>query len=904
MYRTESIALLSFPRLLPTMNKPVVICIDDEPIVLESLRRELEEALENKFDIETAVGGIEALDLVESLLAVGCQIAVVISDYIMPDLKGDEVLRRIHEVSPNTLKIMLTGQATLEGVTNAINSARLYRYIAKPWSSEELNLTVREALEIHLLEQQIATQKAQLQAKDRHLDRVLDAMPIGVCVHDATGQVTYANNKAKELLQIEAIPEAQIDCLSQAYRVYRANTDRLYPAQELPIVRSLAGQTVCLDDLEVHRGDRIIPVEVTATPLLDDAGQINGAIATFQDIAQRKKAQALLTDYNRTLEGQVTARTAQLRKSQEQFRQAFETAAIGKVFVSPEGQFWRANPAACQILGYSETELRDLTFHEITYPEDLETDIRHLRHLIAGKIPYYHTEKRYIHKNRQIVWALLSVSLVRDSENKPLYFVAQIQDITERKQWQVALQASEIRYATLTQMSPVGIFRTDAQGGCSFVNPRWCEMTGLNLEDAFGDGWARALHPDDRDRVTDEWNRAVRLNLPFSSEYRFLCASGTSVWVVGQAVPEPDADGNTVSYIGTITDISALKQAEANLQEKNETLKNTLQELQRAQDELVLSEKMAALGQLVAGVAHEINSPLGAIRSSVTYIRNFLEDNLQHFPAWFGKLSPQEEEYFVTLLARSQRRKTSPSSRELRQRRKALTQKLRDRNLADARTLATLLVDLGVDEDLEAFLPICHAPNGQALLNKVLSFVRLQTSTNNIDLASDRAEKIVFALKSYARHDRSQTKTRALITDGIQTILTLYHSRLKQGIETIFECEEIPEICCYPDELNQVWTNLIHNALQAMGNRGTLKIEVTQKNSQICVEVNDSGKGIPPEILPNIFQPFFTTKPIGEGSGLGLDIVRRIIDKHQGKIEVSSVPGKTKFTVLIPIVDA
>ena len=133
-------------------------------------------------------------------------------------------------------------------------------------------------------------------------------------------------------------------------------------------------------------------------------------------------------------------------------------------------------------------------------------------------------------------------------------------------------------------------------------------------------------------------------------------------------------------------------------------------------------------------------------------------------------------------------------------------------------------------------------------------------------------------------------------------MLTLYYNQLKQGIEVIKNYpEDLPKIPCYPDELNQVWTNLIHNAIQAMESKGTLTIDVKQQQENILVSIIDSGKGIPAEILPKIFQPFFTTKPAGEGSGLGLDIVKKIVDKHRGTISFQSVPGNTTFTVQLPI---
>ena len=220
----------------------MIICIDDDQTVLDSLMRKLSVNLGDRFEIETAMGGIEALELVDDLLAEGCEIAVVIADYIMPDMKGDEVLKHIHERSPNTLKIMLTGQATIEGVSNAVNSAQLYRYIAKPWVSAQLNLTLQEALKIYLLEHQLAEQNAQLIASEHRLAQFLEAIPIGVSVHDATGKMNYANRKAKELLGIEVLPEATTQQLSPAYQVYRAGTGQLYPNDELPIVRSARGR--------------------------------------------------------------------------------------------------------------------------------------------------------------------------------------------------------------------------------------------------------------------------------------------------------------------------------------------------------------------------------------------------------------------------------------------------------------------------------------------------------------------------------------------------------------------------------------------------------------------------------------------------------------------------------------
>lgn len=153
------------------MNKPVIICIDDEVTVLDSIAIEINKYIGDLCLIETAEGGEEALELLTELLAEEYEVALVISDYIMPEMKGDEVLKQIHEISPNTIKIMLTGQADIEAVGNAIKDAQLYRYIAKPWQSEDLELTIREAVYSYIRDRKLAENNVQLQQMNRDLEK-------------------------------------------------------------------------------------------------------------------------------------------------------------------------------------------------------------------------------------------------------------------------------------------------------------------------------------------------------------------------------------------------------------------------------------------------------------------------------------------------------------------------------------------------------------------------------------------------------------------------------------------------------------------------------------------------------------------------------------------------------------
>jgi signal transduction histidine kinase len=340
---------------------------------------------------------------------------------------------------------------------------------------------------------------------------------------------------------------------------------------------------------------------------------------------------------------------------------------------------------------------------------------------------------------------------------------------------------------------------------------------------------------------------------------------------------------------------------EQKVDERTRTLSKTLHELQLTQQELVQSEKMAALGQLIAGIAHEINTPLGAIGSSIQYISNFLNDNLENLPSFFRGLFPEQEQQFQMLLGRSLQSKTTLTGRDRRQARKSIESELARQEVPNAEALASLLLDLNLYDNLTPLLPLLASPDSESLLKMVRQLTRVHESARDITSASDRAAKIVFALKTYARYDHSGEMMSVHLADGIETVLTLYQNQIKHGVKVIRNFEVIPPVQCYTDELNQVWTNLIHNALQAMDHQGTLELDLQTVNGNVQVSITDSGTGIPLEVQPKIFDPFFTTKPPGEGSGLGLDIVKKIIDKHQGTITFNSVPSRTTFIVSFPM---
>jgi signal transduction histidine kinase len=178
---------------------------------------------------------------------------------------------------------------------------------------------------------------------------------------------------------------------------------------------------------------------------------------------------------------------------------------------------------------------------------------------------------------------------------------------------------------------------------------------------------------------------------------------------------------------------------------------------------------------------------------------------------------------------------------------------------------------------------------------------KIKKNVDTIETAVAKTQKIVFALKSYSYKTHDEQSTEVDVAENMRTILTIYGNQLKYGVELVTNFDEnLPIIQGWPDELSQVWTNIIHNALQAMDNKGRLQIDILKDPKGILVKITDSGPGIPKEIQDKIFQAFFTTKKQGEGSGLGLDICKKIIEKHKGKIWVDSEPGRTTFLVLLP----
>ncbi len=344
-----------------------------------------------------------------------------------------------------------------------------------------------------------------------------------------------------------------------------------------------------------------------------------------------------------------------------------------------------------------------------------------------------------------------------------------------------------------------------------------------------------------------------------------------------------------------------VKERTNQLAEKTDQLEHIVNDLKIAQNQLVESEKLASLGQLMAGIAHEINTPLGAINASVGSLKESFWGAFEELSEVLRTFSGPEAELYYNLVHQAVNHKKVLSTREARAKRREIKEILTEWGGIEAQSWADKLVDMNLIEGLEKYRELILHDKNELILSSAFHLTNQTKTANNIETAVKKASKVVHALKSYSRFDQAEAKVEADLRENIETVLILYQNQIKQGVELIknFNDDKII-IDCYPDELIQVWTNLIHNSIQAMRNDGKLTIDLHKNGKKVMVSISDNGPGIPEAIQPRVFDAFFTTKPTGEGSGLGLDIVRKIIDKHQGTIDFNSCSNGTTFNITLP----
>ena len=315
-------------------------------------------------------------------------------------------------------------------------------------------------------------------------------------------------------------------------------------------------------------------------------------------------------------------------------------------------------------------------------------------------------------------------------------------------------------------------------------------------------------------------------------------------------------------------------------------------------------DRLAALGKLSAGLAHELNNPASAAKRAASQLRDILKRvrDASHELGRRDLTTAQKSEIEKLESSLIQLDGPPPDALTISDLEEQIDSLLRSHGQRDLWQLASDLAHKNFrPAALEHLFAALDADTARAALVRISASLEIADLLHQIESSTSRISELVGAIKEYTFMDQSPVQNVDIVKT-LETTLTILNHKIKRGVTVQRDYQKIPLLVnSFGSELNQIWTNIIDNAIDAMGGKGELRVRTHREDDCVVVEIGDNGPGISPAVRPHIFEPFFTTKAVGQGTGLGLDTVQRIVRKHRGNIQVHSEPGDTRFQVRLPL---
>ncbi len=578
-----------------------------------------------------------------------------------------------------------------------------------------------------------------------------------------------------------------------------------------------SGATTPYEVMGVKKDGTKFPMEIYAKPFEYQGRMVR--VAAFRDITDRKRAKEAL------------------RESEEKYRTILDSIEEAYFEVDIAGDFTFFNDSLSKILGYSKDELAGMNNRDYMPPESSKKIYNLFNQIYKTGNPIKEVDYEIIRKDGSRGFHELSASLMQDEAGQPIGFRGIAHDITEVKLAEEALKESEEKYRTLFENASEAIVVAQ-DGVIKFANPKGEELYGYSKEELASRPLTYFIHEEDREMVGERHERRLRGEAPPSTyPFRIINKAGDIKWV--ELNVSPFSWDNRPAALCFMTDVTERKKAQ--------------EEKRKIETQLLQSEKMASIGQLAAGVAHEINNPTG-----------FVSSNLETLSDYQNNMFSLIKEY------------------------KKLIADLKE-------TVATAEYPGSIPEQMERIVALESEVDIDYILDDSPNLIKESLE------GTERIKKIVIDLKDFA-HPGDQELKYTDLNGNLESTLNIVSNELKYKATVTKDYGDLPEVQCHPQEINQVFMNLLVNAAQAIEKHGEIRIVTRAVDRYVEITISDTGAGIPEENLSKIFDPFFTTKDVGKGTGLGLNIAYNIIQNHKGTMDVKSEAGTgTTFIIRIPV---